>query len=86
MKPLIHRTKIVATLGPASRSREIVTDMVKAGMSVARLNFSHGDHDDHAQMVRLIRSVSKLDESPLTSVWCRTSLQQSALWRDLLAG
>ncbi len=61
-----HRTKIVATIGPASRSREILKQMVQAGMSVARLNFSHGSYDDHAQTVELIRSVSLELDTPIT--------------------
>ncbi|MGA8896939.1 MAG: pyruvate kinase, partial [Planktothrix agardhii] len=40
IKPLHHRTKIVATIGPASKSPEIIRQMVNAGMNVARLNFS----------------------------------------------
>ena len=59
MKLLPHRTKIVATIGPASSSPEVIRRMFAAGMSVARLNFSHGSYDDHARMVALLRSVSK---------------------------
>jgi len=51
----LRRTKIVATLGPASRSREIVGALVRAGMDVARLNFSHGTHDEHAEAIVLVR-------------------------------
>lgn len=66
MKPLTHRTKIVATIGPASSSREMLEQMVRAGMSVARLNFSHGSYEDHARMVALLRSVSEDLDTPIT--------------------
>ncbi len=54
----MKKTKIVCTLGPASQSIKILTEMVKAGMNVARLNFSHGDHTNHALLIRNIRQVS----------------------------
>ena len=41
---LKRRTKIVATIGPATQSEEIITDLIKAGVTTFRLNFSHGDH------------------------------------------
>ncbi len=66
MKPLIHRTKIVATIGPASSSPDTIRQMILAGMSVARLNFSHGHYEDHARMVQLLRSISKELDNPLT--------------------
>ena len=66
MKYPDHRTKIVATIGPASRSPETLKQMVKAGMNVARLNFSHGNYDDHGRMVSLLRSVSQELETPIT--------------------
>ncbi len=50
-----RRTKIVCTIGPASRSREALDRLVAAGMDVARLNFSHGTHPEHAQAIRTIR-------------------------------
>lgn len=62
----LHRTKIVATLGPASNSPEVLKQLVQAGMSVARLNFSHGSYDDHARTVSLLRSISEELDSPLT--------------------
>jgi pyruvate kinase len=52
------RTKIVCTLGPASNSREGIHALMQAGMDVARINFSHGTHEQHAETVRLIREVS----------------------------
>lgn len=53
------KTKIICTLGPASQSIKTITEMVKAGMNVARLNFSHGDHENHALLIKNIRSVAK---------------------------
>jgi pyruvate kinase len=53
-----RRAKIVCTLGPASRSEEILRELLRAGMDVARLNFSHGTHDDHAQMIARVRKVA----------------------------
>ncbi len=50
-----RRTKIVCTLGPASSSPEIIRELIAAGMDVARLNFSHGTHDDHRAAIRLVR-------------------------------
>ena len=50
-----RRTKIVATLGPASSSPERIGALIAAGMDVARLNFSHGDADDHRERARLVR-------------------------------
>ncbi|HAN74906.1 MAG TPA: pyruvate kinase [Planktothrix sp. UBA8402] len=66
MKPLHHRTKIVATIGPASKSPEIIRQMVNAGMNVARLNFSHGSYEDHAEMVKLLRQISQECDAPIT--------------------
>ena len=51
-------TKIVATLGPKSRSPEIVEALLRAGADVIRLNFSHGTHEDHALSVRLVREAA----------------------------
>ena len=65
-KPLQHRTKIVATIGPASKSPDIIRQMVNAGMNVARLNFSHGSYEDHAEIVKLLRQVSEELDTPIT--------------------
>jgi pyruvate kinase len=51
MKPLSHRTKIVATIGPASSSREILIMTIQASMNVARLTFSCSSYEDHAKIV-----------------------------------
>src|ERR671929_10272 len=50
-----RRTKIVATIGPASRDREVLVRMVEAGMDVARLNFSHGNHELHAETAQIAK-------------------------------
>ncbi len=55
---MANAAKIVCTLGPASQSEETVLDMVRAGMSVARLNFSHGHHEEHAARERVVRRAS----------------------------
>lgn len=61
-----HRTKIVATIGPASNSLEIIKQMVHRGMNVARLNFSHGSYQDHEKTIELLRSVSTKLTTPIT--------------------
>ncbi|MBC7541824.1 MAG: pyruvate kinase [Candidatus Sericytochromatia bacterium] len=53
-----RRTKIVATVGPASRSAERIRQLIVAGVDVFRLNFSHGKHPDHAEAFRLIRQAA----------------------------
>ena len=55
---LKRRTKIVATIGPATETEEIISDLIKAGVTTFRLNFSHGDHEDHAERIKIIRKVS----------------------------
>ncbi|BAU09864.1 pyruvate kinase [Leptolyngbya sp. NIES-3755] len=53
-----RRTKIVATIGPATSSPDVLRDLIEAGATTLRLNFSHGTHDDHLRSIRLIRQVS----------------------------
>jgi pyruvate kinase len=52
-----RRTKIVATIGPASSSAEVLSELVRAGMDGARLNLSHGTHDEHRERARLVRAM-----------------------------
>ncbi len=56
---ILHRTKIVGTIGPASNSPEVIKQLIEAGLNVARLNFSQGSYEDHAHKVSLLRSISK---------------------------
>ena len=62
------KTKIICTLGPASESVKTITEMVKAGMNVARLNFSHGDHENHRLLIDNIRRVSSKLGIPLAII------------------
>jgi pyruvate kinase len=54
-----RKAKIVATLGPSSNSPEIIRRLIMAGMDVARLNFSHGSHEDHSLLIENIRTLSQ---------------------------
>ncbi len=54
-----HKTKIVATIGPASESPEMLERLIRAGMNVARLNFSHGDFTGHAERIARLRAAAR---------------------------
>ncbi|NET33844.1 MAG: pyruvate kinase [Cyanothece sp. SIO1E1] len=54
----LRRTKIVATIGPATNKPEVLRALIEAGATTLRLNFSHGTHDDHQNSIRLIRQIS----------------------------
>ena len=56
---MIRKAKIVATIGPASQSEDVLEKLILAGMNVARMNFSHGTHEQHAERIARLRSVSK---------------------------
>ncbi|HVG40067.1 MAG TPA: pyruvate kinase [Chitinophagaceae bacterium] len=56
-----HRTKIVATVGPACDTQEKILELVKAGVNVFRLNFSHGGHDDKTKIIDIIRNINKTE-------------------------
>lgn len=60
-----HLTKIVATLGPASDSKEMIGKLVDAGANLFRLNFSHGTHERHALVIKLIRQIEEEKDTPL---------------------
>jgi len=61
----VRRTKIIATIGPACSDPAVIMRMVRAGMDVARLNFSHGTYRDHARAIRQIRDASKRARRPV---------------------
>ena len=59
------RTKIVCTLGPATSTEEILVKLIETGMDVARLNFSHGTHTEHFEMMKKVRSASAITKEPI---------------------
>ncbi|MHB8860571.1 MAG: pyruvate kinase [Minisyncoccota bacterium] len=59
------RTKIVATIGPSSCDSKVLTRLIHAGLNVARLNFSHGSHAEHASYIQSIRAVSRELDTPV---------------------
>src|ERR1700745_3945822 len=60
-----RRAKIVATLGPASNNETTFRELVRAGLDVARLNFSHGTHEEKLKLIEMVRKVSKEEGKPL---------------------
>ncbi len=64
---LYRRTKIVATLGPSSRDPEIIEQLVRAGVNVFRLNFSHGTHDEHREIYERVRAIAAAT-APATAI------------------
>ncbi len=60
-----RRTKIIATVGPASSDSEMLAHLFQAGVDVFRLNFSHGIHTDHAERIQAIRALEKQFRRPI---------------------
>jgi pyruvate kinase len=65
LPPRTRKTKIVATLGPASTTPEMIESLFQAGVDMFRLNFSHGTHDDHQARMKIIRSVEEKYNRPI---------------------
>jgi pyruvate kinase len=63
--PIQRRAKIVATLGPASNTEPVFRELVRAGVDVVRLNFSHGSHEEKLVLIQMIRKVSREERKPL---------------------
>ena len=61
----MRRTKIICTIGPASENEEVLTRMCEAGMNVARLNFSHGTHEEQQNKINLIKKVREKLNLPI---------------------
>ncbi len=61
----MRKTKIVCTLGPASDTEEVIAAMADAGMNVARINFSHGTHEEHAKKIAMIKKIRDEKNIPL---------------------
>jgi pyruvate kinase len=65
MKLADRRVKIVATIGPSLNTKDKLSSAIEAGLSVARLNFSHGEHADHLRIIQMVRELSKELEAPV---------------------
>ncbi|MAS34183.1 MAG: pyruvate kinase [Anaerolineaceae bacterium] len=63
------RTKIVATIGPASSDEEVLRQIIRKGMNVARINFSHGDHETHGETIDRIRRIAA-EENAVIAIMC----------------
>ena len=59
------KTKIVATIGPSSNSKAVLKKLISSGLNVARLNFSHGSHEEHSEVIKRIRALSKELNKPI---------------------
>jgi pyruvate kinase len=55
----MRKTKIIATIGPATESKVNLEKIIKAGVNVCRLNFSHGSHEDHLKVIKNIAEINK---------------------------
>jgi pyruvate kinase len=64
----MRRTKIVATIGPASSSPDMIARLLDAGMDIARLNFSHGSHEEHARRIAMLREAARTLDRPLALI------------------
>ena len=62
---MLKRTKIVCTVGPSTDKPGVLDDMIAAGMNVARFNFSHGNHEDHAKRIAMVRSAALKAHKPI---------------------
>ena len=78
----MRKTKIICTIGPSSENEKTLTEMCKAGMNVARLNFSHGSHEEHQKKIDLIKKVREKLNIPLPMV-IHMVLVQKLLIREL---
>src|SRR5690606_32245560 len=61
----VKKTKIVCTIGPASQAKDVFKQLVLNGLNVARLNFSHGNHEEHAQRIHMIKEVRRELNEPV---------------------
>lgn len=64
----MQKTKMIFTIGPTSESEEMLSELIKAGMNAARLNFSHGDHEEHGNRIELIKKLRTKHNNPIAIV------------------
>jgi len=78
-----RHSKIVCTIGPATRSPRMIRELMRAGMDVARLNFSHGTHEEHAETIVMLRAAAVAHQKPIAIV---ADLQGPKIRTGVLAG
>lgn len=74
-KPVVRRkTKIVCTIGPSTDTREMIWKLAEAGMNVARLNMSHGDHKSHQKVIDLVKEYNAQTKDNTISIMIDTKV------------
>lgn len=74
-KPTVRRkTKIVCTIGPSTNTREMIWKLAEAGMNVARLNMSHGDHNSHQKVIDLVKEYNELNKDNVIAIMLDTKV------------
>ena len=83
---MMKKTKIICTLGPSSETPEKLEAMLRAGMNVARFNFSHGSHEEHGKRIEAVRAAARKVGNPLPCCWIQRGLKfaWACLKKDLL--
>lgn len=74
-KPIVGRkTKIVCTIGPSTDTREMILKLAEAGMNVARLNMSHGDHTSHKKVIDLVKEYNAQSKDNVIAIMLDTKV------------
>ena len=80
-KPTFQRkTKIVCTIGPSTASREMIWKLAEAGMNVARLNMSHGDHNSHKKVIDLVKEYNAQSAENVIAIMLDTKVKLQKLF------
>lgn len=69
-----RKTKIVCTIGPSTSSRDMIWNLAQAGMNVARLNMSHGDHASHLQTIDLVKEYNSQFQDKVVAIMLDTKV------------
>ena len=79
----MRKTKIICTIGPASSGEDVLKKMIVAGMNVARLNFSHGTHEEHKKKIETIKKVRKELNTPIAIMTQRAPNTESVFLKTV---
>ena len=80
-----RKTKIVCTIGPSTSSREMIWKLAEAGMNVARLNMSHGDHASHQKTIDLVKEYNAQFEDKVIAIMLDTKVSNSNPFIDIVS-